>query len=32
MEKRGNVWVFIPKAEPMDYEKQKAIYEVQKFA
>jgi hypothetical protein len=32
IEKRGKFWVFIPRAEPMNYETLKAIYEVQRFA
>lgn len=32
IEKRGNFWIFVPRAEPMNYERLKAIYEVQKFA
>ncbi len=32
IEKRGNFWIFIPRAEPMNYEELRMIYEVQKFA
>jgi hypothetical protein len=32
MEKRGNFWVFIPHAEPMNYERLKPIYAAQRSA
>ncbi len=32
IERRGNFWVFIPRAEPYHYEKLKVTYELQKFA
>jgi hypothetical protein len=32
IEKRGNFWVFVPKAEPMNYELLKPIYEAQRSA
>jgi hypothetical protein len=32
VEKRGRFWVFIPRAEPRDFEELRKAYEVQKFA
>ena len=32
IEKRGNFWVFIPRAEPMNYEQLKPMYEAQRSA